>query len=87
VIRLPSVDLRVIGFMQRMPAYPIGGFRVYDDDLIVVESIAGEREYTRKAEPDAVAAFLEAFSGLRAVAATEEEAEALITAAAESLRH
>jgi transcriptional regulator with XRE-family HTH domain len=86
VIRLPSVDFRVIGFGQRMTAYPIGGFRVYDDDLIVVENIAGEREFTRKAEPDAVAAFLEAFSELRQAASTGAEAEAVIQQALADLR-
>ena len=85
VIRLPSVELGVIGFRQRMPAYPLG-FRVYDDDLIVVESIAGEREYTRKAEPDAVTTFLEAFGELRQAASTGTEAETLIRQALDDLR-
>jgi len=85
VIRLPSVELGVIGFGQRMPAYPLG-FRVYDDDLIVVESIAGEREYTRKAEPDAVTTFLEAFGELRQAASTGTEAETLIRQALDDLR-
>jgi transcriptional regulator with XRE-family HTH domain len=86
VIRLPSVELGVIGLGQRVPAYTIGGFRVYDDDLIVVESIAGEREFTRKAEPDAVAAFLEAFSELRQAASTGAGAEGVIRRALESGR-
>ena len=86
VIRLPSVDFRVIGFGQRMAAYPIGGFRVYDDDLIVVENIVGEREYTRKGEPDAVAAYLEAFNELRLAASTGAEAEAVIQRALDDLR-
>jgi transcriptional regulator with XRE-family HTH domain len=86
VIRLPSVDLRVIGFGQHMAAYPIGGFRVYDDDLIVVESITGEREYTRKAEPDAVTTYLEAFKALREAASTGAAAEALIQRALADLR-
>jgi transcriptional regulator with XRE-family HTH domain len=85
VIRLPSVEFGVIGFGQRMPAYPFG-FRVYDDDLITVESISGERDYTRKAEPDAVAAYLEAFSELRRAASTGAEAEALIQQALADLR-
>ena len=76
VIRLPSVDFRVIGFGQSMAAYPIGGFRVYDDDLIVVENIVGEREYTRKGEPDAVATYLEAFRGLLQAASGGTRAEA-----------
>jgi transcriptional regulator with XRE-family HTH domain len=86
VIRLPAVELGVIGLGQRVPAYTIGGFRVYDDDLIVTESIAGEREFTRKAEPDAVAAFLEAFGELRQVASTGADAEAIIQRALDDLR-
>ena len=86
VIRLPAVELGVIGIGQRVPAYTIGGFRLYDDDLIVTESIAGEREFARKAEPDAVAAFLEAFSELRQAASVEAEAEALIQQALDDLR-
>jgi ABC-type nitrate/sulfonate/bicarbonate transport system substrate-binding protein len=54
--------------------------------LIVVESIAGEREFSRKAEPDAVAAFLEAFSEVRQAASTGAEAEALIQRALDDLR-
>jgi transcriptional regulator with XRE-family HTH domain len=86
VIRLPAVELGVIGIGKRVPAYTIGGFRVYDDALIVTESIAGEREFTRKADPDAVAAFLEAFSELRLAASTGDEAEALIQRALDDLR-
>ena len=85
VIRLPSVELGVIGFGQRLPAYPFG-FRVYDDDLITVESISGERDYTRKAEPDTVTAYLEAFSALRQAASTGAEAEAMIQRALDDLR-
>lgn len=86
VMRLPSVELGVIGFGQRVPAYTIGGFRVYDDDLIVTESIAGEREYSRDEEPGEVAAFLEAFGELRRAADEEAETEALIQQALDGLR-
>jgi transcriptional regulator with XRE-family HTH domain len=86
VIRLPAVELGVIGLGQRVPAYTIGGFRVYDDDLIVTESIAGEREFTRKAEPEAVAAYLEAFGELRQAAVAGANAEALIRRALDDLR-
>jgi hypothetical protein len=70
----------------RMPAYALGGFRVYDDDLIVVESIAGEREFVAETDPDEVAAFLEAFSELRQAAATGAKAEAIIQRALDDLR-
>ena len=85
VSRLPAVELGVIGFSRRMPAYSIGGFRVYDDDLIVVESIAGEREFTAGADAAEVVTFLGAFDALRQAAVTGDEARRLITAAAASL--
>ena len=65
VSRLPAVELGVIGFGQRIPAYSIGGFRVYDDDLIVVESISEEDDITDLAE---VAVYLGAFDALRQAA-------------------
>lgn len=85
VARLPAVDLGIIGFSQRMPAYSIGGFRVYDDDLIVVESMAGEREFTPETDPAEVATFLEAFGALRLAASYGDEAEAIIQRALGSL--
>ncbi|MGH3188312.1 MAG: helix-turn-helix domain-containing protein [Streptosporangiaceae bacterium] len=78
---LPAVELSIIGFGQRMPAYSIGGFRIYDDDLIVVESIAGEREFTAEADPAEVATFLAAFDALRQAAAKGDDARHLITRA------
>jgi transcriptional regulator with XRE-family HTH domain len=83
VVRLPAVELGIIGFGQRIPAYSIGGFRVYDDDLIVVESISGEDEITGPAE---VAVYLGAFEALRQAASTGAEAEALIQRALDDLR-
>ena len=86
VSRLPAVELGVISFGQRMPAYSIGGFRVYDDDMITVESIAGERDFTAEADAAEVATFLSAFDALRQSAVTGDEARRLITAAAADLR-
>jgi transcriptional regulator with XRE-family HTH domain len=81
--RLPAVELGVIGFGQRIPAYSIGGFRVYDDDLIVVESISGEDEIT---DPAKVAVYLGAFGALRDAASTGADAEALIQRALDDIR-
>lgn len=85
VMWLPSLELGVIGFGQRVPAYTIGGFRVYDEDLIVVESIAGEREFGRDTDPAEVAAFLEAFAELRRAASTGAAAEAIIRRALDQM--
>jgi transcriptional regulator with XRE-family HTH domain len=83
--RLPAVELGVIGFSQRMPAYPLG-FRIYDNDLIVVESLAGERDFAVEDEPAEVATFVGAFEALRKATATGERARHLIVAAVDSLR-
>lgn len=85
VIRLPSVELGVIGFGERMPAYALGSFRVYDDDLVVVESITGEKEYRAESDPAEVGAYLEAFDALRQAARTGDGAEALIRQALEDM--
>jgi transcriptional regulator with XRE-family HTH domain len=82
VSRLPAVELGVIGFGQRIPAYSIGGFRVYDDDLIVVESISGEDEIT---DPAKVAVYLEAFDALRQAASTGPDVAAIIQRALDDL--
>jgi transcriptional regulator with XRE-family HTH domain len=86
LLRLPAVEMGVIPFSQPVPAYTLGGFRVYDDDMITVESIAGERDFTADQEPETVAAFLEAFGALRQAASTGDEAEAIIRQALEDLR-
>ncbi len=84
--RLPAVELGVISFARQVPAYTLGGFRVYDDEMITVESIAGERDFTADQEPETVAAFLEAFGALREAASTGAEAEAIIQHALDSLQ-
>lgn len=84
VAQLPSVELGVIGFGQRMPIFPLG-FRVYDNDLIVVESIAQEKYFTAEEDPDEMAAFLEAFNKLRQAASTGADAAAIIQQALDDL--
>jgi transcriptional regulator with XRE-family HTH domain len=86
VLRLPAVELGVIGFDRQVPAYTLGGFRVHDDDLIIVESIGGEKYITAEDSADEVAAFLEAFEALRQAASTGAEAEAIIQRALDDLR-
>lgn len=82
VSRLPAVELGIIGFSRRMPAYPFG-FRIYDEDLIVVESISQEPEITDPAE---VAVYVGAFEALRQAASTVADAEAIIQRALDDLR-
>ena len=85
VAQLPSVELGIIALGRPMPVYPLG-FRLYDSDLVVVESIVDEDEYPAEGKPEEVAAFLEAFGALRLAASTGDEARRLITAAVADLR-
>lgn len=86
VLRLPSLELGVIEFGRKMPVYPLG-FRVYDNELAVTESIVAEQNYTADGDSDEVAAFLEAFNELRQAASTGDEAEAIIRRALGDLRN
>lgn len=86
VMQLPSVELGVIGFGQRMPVFPFVSFSVRDDDLIVVEGLTGEQTFTVGKDADQVASYLRFFDLLREAAVTGDQARALITSAAASLR-
>jgi transcriptional regulator with XRE-family HTH domain len=82
VTRLPAVELGVIPFGIRLPAYPFG-FRIYDSELVVVEAVSREPDVT---DSEAVAVYAGAFEALRQAAVTGDEARRMIAAAAESLR-
>ena len=43
VIGLSTLDLGVIPFEAAVPVFPLSGFRLYDD-LVIVESIVGEQQ-------------------------------------------
>ncbi|HEV2375964.1 MAG TPA: hypothetical protein VGS19_27825 [Streptosporangiaceae bacterium] len=49
VSRLPSVELGIIGFAQRMPVFPFVAFSVRDDNLVIVEHLTGEQGSRRTA--------------------------------------
>lgn len=85
VLRLPSVELGIIGFAQHMPAYPLG-FRLYDSELAVTESAVAEQNYTMDSKPDEVAAYVEAFNELRQAASTGDNAEVIIRSALSDVR-
>jgi len=85
VLRLPSVELGVIGFDQRVPTYPYG-VRVLDDELAVVESPVDEHEYTAAEKPKDLATLLEQFNEMRLAASTGAEAETIIQGALDHLQ-
>lgn len=82
VIGLPMLELGIIPFEAAVPVFPLSGFRLYDD-LVIVESIVGEQQL---AEADDVARYEKYLELLRDAASTGTEAAAVIRRSLESLR-
>lgn len=82
IAALPSVELGIIGFSQRMPVYPFTAFSVRDD-LVVIDHLTGEQPISA---PDEVASWLRFFDLLREAASNGDEARELILRAMSDLR-
>jgi transcriptional regulator with XRE-family HTH domain len=79
---LTSLELGIIPFDAPVPVFPLSGFRLYDD-LVIVESIVGEQQL---AEADDVTRYEKYLQLLRESASTGRKAAAVIQRALESLR-
>ena len=82
VAALPSVEIRVIGFHQRMPIFPSTAFSVRDE-MIVLDHLTGEQTIVDR---DEAASWLRFFTLLREAASTGEQARELIQRAMDNLR-
>lgn len=82
VMGLPSVELTIVPTEARLPVFPMG-FRVYDNDLIIVESLSDE---TRIEDADNVATYVKLFDLLREAGVTGEAAASLTRRAIAELR-
>lgn len=82
VAGLPSVELAIVP-LRAVPVMPVGGFALFDSELVVAESLTGEQ---RMSEPDEVAVYVKAFDALRDAAATGPDAVELIQRVAAELR-
>ena len=82
VIELPTLELGITAFEAAVPVFPLSGFRLYDD-LVIVESIVGEQQL---AEADDVARYEKCLELLRDAASLGTEAAAVIRRSLESLR-
>jgi len=71
VAGLPTVELSVIPLQAPMPAMPLAGFRLYDDTLVVIETISGEQQLEDSEE---VATYTAVLDALRSAAATGDQA-------------
>ena len=79
---LPGVELGVIPLRSPMVIIPVSGFRVLDDELVFVESLAGEQVL----EGEQITPIVRAFEALRRAAVTGPDAVALIHRVAAGLR-
>lgn len=82
VAALPSVEIGVIGFHQRMPIFPFTAFSVRDE-MIVLDHLTGEQTIVDR---DEAASWLRFFTLLREAASTGEQARELIQRAMDNLR-
>ncbi len=82
VIGLASVELGVVPFTTPLPVFPLTGFALYDD-FVLIENITGQQ---RLETADQVALYERFFDQLRDAAATGPQAAALIQRVAAQLR-
>ena len=71
---LSTLELGIIPFEAPVPVFPLSGFRLYDD-LVIVESIVGEQQLS---DADDVARYEKYLELLREAASTGHEAAAII---------
>lgn len=79
---LPGHELGIVPFSAPSPIAPASGFILYDDDLAIVETLAGGLQIT---EPSMIARYKRWLEMLREVAVTGEEAADLCRRVAGSL--
>jgi transcriptional regulator with XRE-family HTH domain len=78
---LPTLELGIIPFEAPVPIWPLGGFRLYDD-LVIVESIVGEQQL---AGADDVARYEKYLELLREAATTGRDAVTVIQRSLDAL--
>ena len=79
---LPSMELGIIPYATLVPVFPLTGFIVYDDHLVIVETLTGEQQLSDHGE---VSRYIEWLDLLRDAAATGRQAAALIRRALDGL--
>lgn len=82
IIGLAGVELGVVPFSTPLPVFPLTGFTIYDD-AVLIETITGQQ---RLHAADQVALYAQFFDQLREAAATGTDAIELIQRVAAKLR-
>lgn len=73
VAGLPSLDLGIVQRESPVPVFPLSGFRLYDD-LVILETISGEQQLS---EPEDIALYERLFRLLQETARHGKEATAI----------
>jgi transcriptional regulator with XRE-family HTH domain len=79
---LPSLELGIVPFGVLVPVFPLSGFIVYDDHLVITETLTGEQQLSDHEEVSRYVAWLDL---LRDAAVTGAEARPLIRRALDDL--
>lgn len=74
IASLPAVELGVVPLRQ-MPVLPLSGFRIYDQSVVVVETLGGEQQLD---DPDEVAGYNDALDALRDAARIGRDAISVV---------
>lgn len=77
-----ALTFGVIPFEASLPVYPLSGFSVYDEDLVVIETTAGEHQLSGSED---LANYMRFFELLRDAAVTGRDAAAVIQRALATL--
>jgi Domain of unknown function (DUF5753) len=72
---LPALELTIVPFTALVPVYPMSGFVLYDDQLVLVESLTGEQQLN---DPDEIARYTSWFDLLRNAGVRGRDAAALV---------
>jgi transcriptional regulator with XRE-family HTH domain len=80
---LPALDLGVIPASVLVPVFPLSGFVLFDDQLVVIETITGEQQLSDPAE---IARYAEWFDLLHKSAVRGRDAAQLIRSAMSALQ-
>jgi transcriptional regulator with XRE-family HTH domain len=79
---LPALELTIVPFTAQVPVYPLSGFVVYDDQLVLVETLTGEQQLN---DPEEIARYIGWFGLLRDAGARGRDAAVLIRRALAAL--
>jgi transcriptional regulator with XRE-family HTH domain len=75
---IPAVEFGVIPFSRQWPLFLDHGFWIYDDDLVIIETLAAELRLSR---PDEIELYARAFGQLADLGCYGADARALLTGA------